>query len=256
MNSNLLAEIEQTQVLVLAGGKAKRMGIDLPKCLLEVSGKKLIDICIESLTKDGFRQYVFLLGHKHELVMQYIGDGNKYGIEAKYSIDPVTNLGWGKGKALKYALLNNKIDRAKRSIVVFPDDIILENYVYSRFLMSHLEAVQKYGALASVVLVPGTVYPYGVAKVDRKGMILRFTEKPYVRKPTSVGVYAFEPQVYEIFEDTIDLEDPSAVELESTILPLLAKEQRLSSFFIASSKWLPINTMKEYERTMKVLATR
>lgn len=252
----LLTEIAKTQVLVLAGGRAKRMGIDLPKCLLEVSGKKLIDRCIESLTKDGFRQFVFLLGHRHELVIQHIGDGSRYGIEANYGIDPTSKLGWGKGKAIKHALQSNKIDRSRRSIVAFPDDVVLENDVYSRFLMSHLEAVHRYGVFASAVLVPGTEYPYGVAKVDSRGMIVGFNEKPFVDKPTSVGIYAFEPQVYEVVEEGIDLQEPGAVELESTILPLLARKRRLSSFFIARDKWLPINTLKEYEQAMKVLAIK
>ena len=41
-------EVEHTQVLVFAGGQAKRMGfIDKPKPLLEVAGKPLIDWCLE-----------------------------------------------------------------------------------------------------------------------------------------------------------------------------------------------------------------
>ena len=41
-------EIGETQVIVLAGGKGKRMGyIDKPKPLLEVCGKPLIDYTIE-----------------------------------------------------------------------------------------------------------------------------------------------------------------------------------------------------------------
>lgn len=245
-------EITKTQVLVLAGGKAKRMGIDFPKCLLEISGKKLIDRCIESLTKEGFREFVFLIGYKHELVIQHIGDGSKYGIVARYSIDPDSNIGWGKGKALKYALQCNKINRSKRSMIVFPDDVILEKNFFSRFLTAHLEAVHKYDALATIALVPGMVYPYGVATVGSRGMILRFTEKPYMRKPTSVGIYVIEPQVYELVEEVIDLNEQGAVELEGSILPVLARQKRLFSFFIAKDKWLPINTLKEYQKSTTI----
>ena len=247
-------EIARTQVVVLAGGRAKRMGTDLPKCLLEVSGKKLIDWCIESLTKEGFREFVFLLGHKHELVTEHIGDGRRYGIKVRYSVDPPSNSGLGKGKALKYALQNNRIDRSRRSIITFPDDIMLEENVYSRFLSNHIKAVCTDDVFASIILVPGTEYPYGVAKVDSKGRIVKFTEKPLVRKPTSTGTYAFEPKVYEVIEERINLQDPNTVEFESAILPILSKDYRLSSFFIGSNKWLPINTLKEYGQAIKVLA--
>ena len=213
-NEQLRSEIAKTQVLVLAGGKAKRMGIDLPKCLLEISGKRLIDICIDSLTREGFRKFTFLLGHMHELVMEHIGDGRKYGIEVTYSIDPVSNMGWGKGKALKHALQSGKVDKSERSIIVFPDDIILDDDVYLRFLSSHIEAVRKHGIFASLILVPGTEYPYGVAKIDSKGRIVKFTEKPLIRKPTSTGIYIFEPQVYEVVEDKVSIEELGAVEIE------------------------------------------
>lgn len=246
-------EIDKTQVIVVAGGKAKRMGIDIPKCLLEISGKKLIDRTIESLTKEGFKQFVFLVGHKHELVMEHIGDGSKYGIQAEFSIDPIGNVDWGKGKAIKQALKSHKFDRTKRSLILFPDDVVLEKDIFSRFLKSHLDSVIHRSCIGSIVLVPGTEYPYGEASVDPNGLILGFKEKPLIHKPTSIGIYIFEPAVYEIIEYAIDLEDIDAVELESGVLPILANERKLSGFFIASSKWIPINTLKEYEKVIKVL---
>jgi NDP-sugar pyrophosphorylase family protein len=252
----LLSEIKKTQVVVLAGGKAKRMGIDIPKCLLEIGGKTLVDRCIESLVDEGFSDYVFLLGHKYEMVMQHIGDGSRYGINVGYSIDPPNSSGVGKGKAFKHALVSGAVKRDRRSIILFPDDFILEENVYSKFLASHLDAVKKYDVLASSVLVPGTEYPYGVAEVDNNGMIVNFTEKPLVTKPTNVGIYAFAPQVYDMVDAKIKLESLGAVELESTVLPVLAKERKLSSFFIPSNKWLPINTVKEYERAVKILAVK
>ena len=119
------------------------------------------------MIKEGFGEFVFLLGHKHEMVTEHVGNGSRYGIEANFSIDPPSILGWGKGKAFKYAIQTNKIDPAKRSVVVFPDDIIMEERIFSKFLMNHLEAKRKnHRVYASTLLVPGTEYPYGVAEVD------------------------------------------------------------------------------------------
>jgi NDP-sugar pyrophosphorylase family protein len=238
----------------MAGGRAKRMGTDIPKCLLEISGKKLLDICVEQLTKEGFKEFVFLLGHKHEMVTEHVGNGSRYGIEAKFSIDPPSILGWGKGKAFKYALQMNKIDPSKRSIVVFPDDLILEEEIFAKFLLNHLESMRKNHVFASTLLVPGTEYPYGVAEVDEDGLVQKFTEKPFMDKPTSVGVYIFEPEVYQTVHDLINLDDPRPVDLESTIMPNLVIAKKLASCFIASNKWIPINTMKEYEQAIKVFS--
>jgi len=249
-------QISRTQIVVMAGGRAKRMGLDIPKCLLDISGKKLIDLCIEPLAAEGFQDFIFLLGFEHQMVTKYIDDGSRYGgIRAKFSIDPPSVLGWGKGKAFKYALANGTIDRRRRSLVVFPDDLILEEKVHSKFLLHHEEAVKKYGIIASTLLVPGTEYPYGVAEVDRKtGLVVKFTEKPFLDTPTSVGVYLFEPAVYEIIDSKISLQDESPVDLESTIMPEIVGMRKLSSLFIPTSKWMPVNTVKEYERAIKVLS--
>jgi NDP-sugar pyrophosphorylase family protein len=105
-------------------------------------------------------------------------------------------------------------------------------------------------------MVPGTEYPYGVADIDNNGTVLKFTEKPMVNVPTSIGMYAFEPDTYEIIREKIDLEDPRPVEFESVVLPQLASERKLATMFIETKNWVPINTIKEYENAIKVLSVR
>jgi NDP-sugar pyrophosphorylase family protein len=73
--------------------------------------------------------------------------------------------------------------------------------------------------------------------------------------PTSIGLYAFEPKVYEIIDDLVDIDKDGSIELESVIFPKLAEMRRLASFFVDYSKWLPINTLKEYEKALRVLNT-
>ena len=82
-------EIENTQVIIIACGRATRMGkIDKPKALLELNGKCLIDYTLEFLKNSGFKNFVFLLGYKHDEIEAYVGDGSKYGINTTYSVEP------------------------------------------------------------------------------------------------------------------------------------------------------------------------
>src|SRR5438093_13420848 len=193
IDANLQNAISETQVVIIAGGRAKRLGLDIPKCLLDIDGKeKLIDKCIRSLRNEGYQDFVFLLGHRYDEVAQYIGDGSKYGIGATFNIDPPTSSGWGKGKAFKHALIHDKINSKKRSIVVFPDDLIIGEGLYAQFLSHHLDCNRRFGTTASMILVPGTEYPYGVAEISDTGLVTKFREKPIVPMHTSVGVYAFE----------------------------------------------------------------
>ena len=237
--------------MVIAGGRGERLGLNIPKCMLEISGKKLIDICIGSLTRQGFRRFVFLLGFRHDVVKNHIGDGSRYGIEAKFSIDPHSESGWGKGKAFKSALANRIIGPRQRSLVVFPDDLITDDSTHKKFLAHHIQCVRKYCALASIVLASGMRLPYATARTNPEGMVIEFSEKPVVPYQVSVGLYAFEPAVYEMIDASINLADPEPLDLESTVLSRLAKDQRLASMSIDSGMWLPINTIKEYEQALK-----
>ncbi|MFN4337215.1 MAG: NDP-sugar synthase [Candidatus Nitrosocaldus sp.] len=243
------------QIVLLAGGMGKRLGIDAPKCLLKIGDSTLLDICIDRLIKNGFKdkEFILLLGYKHEMVREYVRDGKRYDIKVRYSIDPEDNIGWGKGKAFKYALLNNAIDRSKRTLVTFPDDILVEDGIYARFMQNHLEAVNRYGVSASIALVDKVEYPYGTAELDANNNIVKFIEKPMINIHTSIGLYIFEPEVYTIIDEHIDMNNPSSVELESLIFPILAERGLLHGFIVDTGSWLPINTLKEYERAIKVL---
>ena len=254
-DKHLEQEIQDTQIVIIAGGRAKRLGLDIPKCLLDIGeNEKLIDKCITALRKEGFWNFIFLLGHRSDEVAQYIGDGSKHGIKVTYSIDPPSASGWGKGKAFRYALISGKIESSKRSLVVFPDDVIVDDGIFSRFLSHHIEHMLKNNTAGSMILVPGTEYAYGVAEIADTGLVTRFKEKPIVAMPTSVGVYAFEPGVYSIIHDKINMDDPGPVDLESTILPILVDGLKLSSLTIPTEKWLPINTLKEYEHAIEILS--
>lgn len=123
-------------------------------------------------------------------------------------------------------------------------------------LMHHADSMRKNATSATIVLVPGTEYPYGVADVDENGIVKKFTEKPLVKVPTSIGMYAFESDTYEIIREKISLEDPHPIEFESIVLPHLASEHRLASMFIETKNWVPINTLKEYENAVKVLSVK
>ena len=102
---NIEEDIRNTQVIVLAGGRAKRMGkIDKPKALLELNGTTLVDHMMTQLSNCGFKDFIFLTGYKHEYIENHVGDGSRYGVSVKYSVEPETVK--GKGKALKYALMS------------------------------------------------------------------------------------------------------------------------------------------------------
>ena len=247
--------IKNTQVLVFAGGRAKRMGSpDTPKALLELNGKPLIDYCIEQYKKCGFTEFVLLLGFLHDKIEKHVGDGSKYGVKVRYSIEPETGV--GRDMAFKLALDSKKIDRSKRSLVCFPDDIILDSKFPIRLLMQHTYGIEMFGSKATVVFVTGTEYPYGVAKIDKDGNVISFEEKPFIPEVTSTGVYMVEPDVYNIIDEKIDARSNIFMDhvMERDILPGLAAKGRVYSLIMPPGCWVSINTQKDYENAEKILS--
>ncbi len=251
MLNDIMREIKRTQVLVFAGGMAKRMGyLDKPKALLEVNGKPLIDHTLEMCTGCGFEDFVFLLGHKSEDIISHLKKWEGK-INMRYSVESEHIK--GKGKAFKFALENGKIDRNRRSLVVFPDDLVLDPTLPLQALLHHLTGVRSFGIKATIVFTTGTEYPFGVGEIDSYGIVYDFVEKPFIEKPTSIGMYLLEPYVYELVDKKIDLNASNGVEFESMILPVLAEEKALYSFLIPPNLWIPVNTIKEYELANKVM---
>lgn len=249
--TTLEQEIANTQVIILAGGKAKRLNCpDKPKAMLELGGKPLIDHCIEQYGSCGFKDFVLLLKYLHEKIEKHIGSGSKYGIRVKYSIEP--RDGMGKGKALKYALKTGVIDQKKRCILCFPDDILLDKTLPIRLLLHHLYGVEKFGCMATMLFVSGTEYPYGVAKSDKDGIITEFMEKPFIHELTSTGICIFEPSAYKLIEKTINLEEEGPVDYVYATLPVMAEKRNIFSMVVPSCCWVPINTQKEYENAVKI----
>ncbi len=248
----LKKEIEKTQVIILAGGKAKRLGIkDKPKALIEVNSKPLLDYTLEMFSYCGFSDYVFILGHLHEQIEEHLDKNWKGKISYKIFVDPPGVS--GKGKALKAALDEGVIDKERRAIIAFPDDFILDKELPVELLMRHLSGKKIFNTSATVALTTGTEYPFGVGEIDNNGLVVNFIEKPFINKFTSTGMIVVEPEVFGMIEKFISLDEPGSVEFESVILPILAKERKLYSFILPPGIWIPINTVKEQELVEKIL---
>ena len=184
---------------------------------------------------------------------------NYYNTNLKISTDPEELLSrgiMGKGKAIKNALDKGIIDKTKRAIITYPDDVFLDKFLPINLLTHHLFGVEKMKIWATLVLVPGTVYPFGVAQLNYDGLIAKFEEKPFIQRDTYTGTCMIEPEVYKVINELIDLNAEKEIDFESVVIPELARRHKLYSFHIAHNTWLPVNTQKEYETVLKLFANK
>lgn len=246
-------EIENTQVTLLVGGKAKRMNGEI-KCLMRINNMPLIERTLKQYTDYGFKNFNILAGYGHNEVEDYLKNESQYAkkIHLNFSIDdPVWKSG-GKGKALKLALLNKTIDDCKRSIITYPDDIFTNNKLPKDLIKYHIHKIKE-GYSITVVTTPGTEYPFGEVEVNPNGSVKRFVEKPFVSKITNTGLCVIEPDVYLKINELINLTSNASQEFEKEVLEKIAGEGKIVHYSIDYDSWIAINTIKEFDMAKKRL---
>jgi NDP-sugar pyrophosphorylase family protein len=92
------------QCVILAGGLATRLGplaAEVPKTLVPVAGRPFADHQLEWLAATGVTEVVYCIGHLGARVREFVGDGSRWGLEARY-VDEGSELR-GTGGALRLA---------------------------------------------------------------------------------------------------------------------------------------------------------
>jgi NDP-sugar pyrophosphorylase family protein len=120
-------------VVILAGGLATRLGPltkQIPKSLIDVSGKPFAVHQIELLQKHGFNRIVFCVGYLGKQIQAALGDGSRWGVDLKFVFDELNVPGsqthlLGTGGAIKHALPL----LGEAFLVLYGDTYLLCDYV-------------------------------------------------------------------------------------------------------------------------------
>src|SRR6266498_1281183 len=86
------------KAVVLAAGRGTRMReltVDLPKPMIEVRGKPVLQHIVEGLRDAGIREFLIIVGYRADAVQNFFGDGSRYKIEIQYATQ-VTQDGTGR----------------------------------------------------------------------------------------------------------------------------------------------------------------
>ncbi len=78
------------QVVILAGGLATRLGgltRNQPKSMVKVLGKPFLEYQLELLRRGGVKNIVLCIGHMGEQIEGHFGDGKRYGVNIRYSVE-------------------------------------------------------------------------------------------------------------------------------------------------------------------------
>lgn len=119
------------QLVILAGGKGTRLKDrlgELPKPLIPIADKPLLEHQIELARAHGFTDLLLFVHHRADLIQQQIGDGARWGVRVRYVIEkePLGTAG---------AVLAGFADLAERFAVMYGDTMV--NVDLTRFWNAH-----------------------------------------------------------------------------------------------------------------------
>ncbi|MBI2869369.1 MAG: NTP transferase domain-containing protein [Chloroflexi bacterium] len=208
------------QAVILAAGEGQRLRpftVSKPKSMLFIAGRPILDYVVESLARIGIRSIVLVVGYRKEQVFDYMGSGERLGVDIAYVIQE-NQLGTG------HALLQAR-EKAQNEFLVLPGDTLIDPDTIAQFAQARPEAM-----LVKKVADP---MRYGVVFLER-GRLKSITEKPKLAASNlvSTGIYAFSRSVFDFLENRLDIPDAlnemvargipiEAVETDGTWLDIL-----------------------------------
>jgi dTDP-glucose pyrophosphorylase/CBS domain-containing protein len=216
--------------VVMAGGMGSRLRPltqELPKPMLEVGGRPLLEIIIQHLRDAGIRQVKVTMHHKPERIEQHFGDGSTFGVELSY-VSEDQPLGTAGGLGL--------LEVPKETTLVINGDILTQ-INFRSMLAFHRE---HQADLTVAVRHYELQVPYGVIECEG-AMVRRVSEKPVMGFFVNAGIYLLEPVVYRYIPngERVDMTD---------VIQRLVEAGRAVVSFPVREYWLDIGQIREYEQ--------
>ena len=223
------------EVVIMAGGRGQRLSPltdELPKPLLDVGGKPIVEYNLERLRKMGIRHFTFCLNYKGNLVRDYFGDGSDREVDIQYieEQEPYGTIG---GVRLK-------TDFEYEDLLVINGDL-LTKINFEQFYDFFVEE----DADLAVATIPYQIdLPYGILRISEDHEVESIKEKPSYTYYINTGIYFLKREIISLIPANQRFD---AIEL---IQVAMAKGLKVSSFPLLDY-WMDIGQMEDYKKAKK-----
>lgn len=208
------------QAVIMAGGKGTRLATvtkDIPKPMVPIEGKPLLEYQIENLKENGVDNIILIVGHLGSVIRDYFGDGSKFGVNIGYFVEE-TPL----GTAGALAKIEDRLEDT--FFLVFGDLFI--NINYDRFLEFHRTS----NALITLFAHPNS-HPYDsdIIITDEKSCVIGWSYKKDIRTEdynnlVNAGLYVMEKTIVDEVNKIQTVKGEDKIDLEKElIIPLINK---------------------------------
>lgn len=218
-------------VVLMAGGLGTRLRPlteEVPKPLLKVGSRPLLEIILEGFLEQGFNQFYIAVNYKSQMIKEYFGDGSRWGANIRY-LEERQRL----GTAGALGLLD---ERPSEPFFVMNGDLM------TRAHFQHLlEFHQRNNAQATLcVREYEHEIPYGVVRLEQH-RLFALDEKPVQRFLVNSGIYVLDPSVLPL------IPQGKSFDMPDLFRALIAKGETTVAFPL-HEYWLDIGRVEDFER--------
>jgi len=223
------------KAVILAGGLGTRLRPFtevIPKPLLPIGEKAVLEIQIEHLKNYGFDEIYLATNYKAEYIENFFGDGSRYGVKLQVSKEekPLGTVG-----PLK--LIEEHLD----SPFIIMNGDILSNIDFSKF---YDFALSKDSILS--VAIKKIITPYAFGNIFFDGdYVTDIQEKPDIITYALAGIYVMKPEIFKL------IPDDQYFGMDTLIKTMLAEKLPIAKYDL-EEYWLDIGRIDDYEKAQNL----
>jgi mannose-1-phosphate guanylyltransferase/phosphomannomutase len=236
------------KAVVLAGGfgtRIKPLTYSLPKPMLPLAGKPILDHMVNLLKSHGIKDLVFLLYFQPEVIKNYFRDGSGFGVKINYVIPPED---YGTAGAVKFASDYLKGDEP---FLVTSGDLLTDVD-----LGALIEFHKDRKAIVTIGLTSvKDPLQFGIVITDKDGRVVKFLEKPgwgeVFSDSVNAGIYVMDPAVFDF------IPGKQSFDFSHDLFPRLLSEEKPLFGFSLRGYWRDVGDATSYiQANMDILAGR
>jgi len=224
------------QAIILSGGLGTRLRPFtevIPKPLLPIGEKAVLEIQIEHLKNNGFDHIFLATNYKSEYIENFFGNGSKYGVKLSISKEEKPL-----GTAGPVKLLQNQLNN--EPFLVMNGDILT--------LLSYRK-LYEFACSKETLLTIATkdIYtPFQFGNIHTEGdFVTGIEEKPNIKTTILAGIYIFKPEILNLIPDN------TMYGMDKLIIDMLERRLPISHYPI-QEYWLDIGQVGDYEKAQEI----